>query len=162
MENSSLFNVVLFEPEIPPNTGNIVRTCVATHCHLHLIEPLGFDLSEKSLRRAGLDHWEDVKLSRYKNWDQWLSQVADHQRVFLFTTKTDEAFYDQNFQTGDSFVFGSETRGLPQSLLEKWSQQLVTIPINPQVRSLNLSNAVAIAVYQALCPIWKENKSVIN
>ncbi len=145
-----MFNVVLHEPEIPPNTGNIARTCVGTGCQLHLIEPLGFDLSEKSVRRAGLDYWKDLKWEKYNNWNHWHNGVVDPERVFLFTTKTNRVFYDINFQRGDSFVFGSETRGLPEGQLNKCSQRLVTLPMTPHIRSLNLSNAVAVVVFEAL------------
>lgn len=145
-----MFNIVLHEPEIPPNTGNIARTCVGTDCCLHLIEPLGFDLSEKSLRRAGLDYWQHLKWERHGGWQDWWETVPNPSRVFLFTTKTDRTLYDVSFQEGDYLVFGSETRGLPESRLEEFTQQTVTLPMTSHIRSLNLSNTVAVAAYEAL------------
>ena len=145
-----MFNIVLHEPEIPPNTGNIARTCVGTGCQLHLIEPLGFDLSEKSLRRAGLDYWQHLQWQKHSHWQNWWKTVLDTNRVFLFTTKTDRVLYDVSFQEGDHLVFGSETRGLPQTRLEEFPLQTVTLPMTSNIRSLNLSNAVAVAIYEAM------------
>lgn len=143
-----LFNVVLVEPEIPHNTGNIGRTCVAMNSHLHLVKPLAFSLDEKEVRRAGLDYWQHLQWSQYENFADWEGK-APQDRCFFFTTKTENSFYEQEFLPGDWFVFGSETRGLSREILDKNKKQLVTIPMPGVVRSLNLSNAVAIAVYEA-------------
>lgn len=145
---SPLFHVVLVEPEIPHNTGNIGRTCVAMNSHLHLVRPLSFSLDEKEVRRAGLDYWQHLQWSEYENFADWESQTLQ-ERCFFFTTKTEHSFYETEFLPGDRFVFGSETRGLSREILDKNQQRLVTIPMPGAVRSLNLSNAVAIAVYEA-------------
>ncbi len=145
---TDLFHVVLVEPEIPHNTGNIGRTCVAMNCHLHLVEPLGFSLKEKQVRRAGLDYWKTLNLTQYKNYPDWQNAFSQ-KKCYFFTTKTDRSLFEVNFQPGDALVFGPETRGLPAEVLEQNKDNLVTIPMLGSVRSLNLSNAVAIAVYEA-------------
>ena len=144
----SLFNIVLVEPEIPHNTGNIGRTCVAMKCHLHIIKPMSFSLGEKQVRRAGLDYWKQLNLTQYENYSQWELGV-EASRCFFFTTKTQRSYFDIEYRQGDTLVFGPETRGLKQEVLNKYQENLVTIPMLGEVRSLNLSNAVAIAVYEA-------------
>jgi tRNA (cytidine/uridine-2'-O-)-methyltransferase len=143
-------NIVLVEPSIPPNTGNISRLCAATGTILHLVEPLGFDLSEKQLRRAGLDYWDSVELRTYTDLDTFFEQNPDG-RKFLFSTAGKQNFYDAAYSPGDYLLFGNETLGLPDELLEKHPQQVCNIPIKLDcVRSLNLSNCAAIVLYEAL------------
>ncbi len=137
-------NIVLYEPEIPSNTGSIGRTCVCTDSHLHLIEPLGFDISEKQVTRSGLDYWKRLNLSLYKNWDDFLDKHKSYSdRFFFFTTKSQKWFYDVSFKEGDYLIFGPETTGLPERLLK--TDLAVTIPMGKGGRSYNLSNCVAIA-----------------
>jgi len=143
-------NIVLVEPSIPPNTGNISRLCAATGSILHLVEPLGFDLSEKQLRRAGLDYWDAVKLHRYPNFETFLEQNPDGQK-FFFSTAGPQSYADVDYAPGDYLVFGNETVGLPDTLLDAHPEQVCNIPIKlDSVRSLNLSNCAAIALYEAL------------
>lgn len=147
-----MFHIVLFEPEIPPNTGNIIRLCANTGCHLHLIEPLGFNMEEKSLRRAGLDYseWAEVKI--HASYAAFLAS-AQPQRLFALTTKGQVTHSDATFQAGDYLLFGPETRGLPEAIrLTIPSQQWLRLPMLAQSRSMNLSNAVAVMVYEA----WRQ------
>jgi len=145
-----MFHIVLVEPEIPSNTGNIARTCVAMNCHLHLVGPLGFSIDEKQVRRAGLDYWPYLKLSQYKSWSEFTNQHDNTQlqRVY-FSTKAHKTLFDYEFHQDSWLVFGPETRGLRQELIETHRDQLVKIPMIGEVRSLNLSNAVAIGIYEA-------------
>ena len=143
-------HVVLVEPEIPPNTGNIARLCAATGSPLHLVEPLGFRLTDGAMKRAGLDYWDRVDLHRHRDWDAFIESV-DPARFFLFSTAGRRSLYDQTFAPGDCLVFGSETRGLPDALLARWPDRVVGVPMRPGgVRSLNLANTVAIALYEGL------------
>jgi tRNA (cytidine/uridine-2'-O-)-methyltransferase len=144
--NPAHFNVVLFQPEIPQNTGNIGRLCVGTRCRLHLVEPLGFDLDEKKVRRAGLDYWSDLDLKIWPTWDP--QQVEG--RFFLFTKKAEKSIFDVEFKAGDTMVFGCETQGLPQEMLDRYPAEQVSFPQYGPVRSHNLSNCVAAAVYLGL------------
>ena len=147
------FNVVLFEPEIAPNTGNIIRLCANTGCRLHLIKPLGFDWDDKKLRRAGLDYqeWADVK--QWDNFDDFLSCVEDTGRLFGFTTKAKRGHHINPFGREDFLLFGPETRGLPVTILENLPEkQKLRLPMVEGSRSLNLSNSVAVAVYEA----WRQ------
>jgi tRNA (cytidine/uridine-2'-O-)-methyltransferase len=147
-----MFNIALFEPEIPPNTGNIIRLCANTGCRLNLIKPLGFTLEDKQLRRAGLDYREFAEL---KVWDSLDEFLAAHQssRVLAITTKGSKHYADCQFQAGDIFLFGPETRGLPTSVLEAMpTDQKLRIPMLENSRSLNLSNATAVVVYEA----WRQ------
>jgi tRNA (cytidine/uridine-2'-O-)-methyltransferase len=142
--------VVLVEPQIPPNTGNVARLCAATGSLLHLVEPMGFRIDDAKLKRAGLDYWDSVVMSVHPNFDDFV-RSADPPRLFLFTTKASRSHLSVRYQPGDALVFGSETHGLSDSLLERHPDQVVGIPIRTDhVRSLNLSSAVAIAVYEAL------------
>lgn len=143
-------SVVLVEPEIPPNTGNIARLCAATGTELHLVEPLGFELSDKTLKRAGMDYWEHC---RWKTWPDFASlrKAYPKSRFFFFTTKSKRIFWTAKFEKGDFLVFGRETRGLPEPLLKENEPFCLNIPqSHPEVRSLNLATAVAAAVYEAL------------
>lgn len=143
-------NIVLVAPSIPPNTGNISRLCAATGTVLHLIEPLGFDLSEKQLRRAGLDYWESVELRQYPDIDAFFEQNPDGRKYF-FSTAGSRNFFEADYAPGDYLIFGNETFGLPDSLLEKHPEQVLNIPIKlDAVRSLNLSNCASIVLYEAL------------
>ena len=142
--------VVLVEPDIPHNTGSIARSCAAVGAELHLVEPLGFQLTDKHMKRAGLDYWEHVTLVRHRSLDQFLEYAAEG-RKFFFTTKADRVYQDVSYQAGDYLVFGSETRGLPLERLEDYKEDFVVIPmLEDRVRSLNLSVSAGIGLYQAL------------
>jgi tRNA (cytidine/uridine-2'-O-)-methyltransferase len=147
-----MFDVVLFQPEIPPNTGNIIRLCANSGSRLHLIEPLGFHMDARTLRRAGLDYGEFAEVLRYQDWAHW-REVYPLQRAVAFTTKASCIYSEFRFQPGDALVFGPETRGLPDEILAKFDPaHRLKLPMVTQQRSLNLSNAVAIAVYEA----WRQ------
>jgi tRNA (cytidine/uridine-2'-O-)-methyltransferase len=144
-----LFNVVLVEPEIPPNTGNVGRLCLATGSTLHLVEPFGFRLDDKQLRRAGLDYWHEVQLRTWKNFEQLRQAQPVEARYFFLTTKSRRAYFEVDFQPNDFLVFGRETKGLPETLLAANQTQTLTIPMQG-TRSLNLATAVAIVLFEAL------------
>lgn len=144
-----MFNIVLVEPEIPQNTGNIVRTCAATGCKLHLVRPLGFEVSDKYLKRAGLDYWKDAEIFYYDCFDE-VTKSNPSASFYYFTTKAQKVYSQINFKRGDFLVFGKETRGLPEELLKEHKDACVRIPMIGETRSLNLSNSVAIAVYEGL------------
>lgn len=147
-----MFHVVLFEPEIPPNTGNIIRLCANTGCSLHLIEPLGFELDDKRLRRAGLDYHEFAAVQRYPNLTAYQA-AQPNSRLFALSTRGRQLPSDTVFQAGDSLVFGPETRGLPQDFLDALpAEQCLRLPMRADSRSLNLSNAAAVVVYEA----WRQ------
>ncbi len=145
-----MLKVVLYQPEIPPNTGNIMRLVANTGCSLHLIEPLGFDLEEKKLRRAGLDYRDFADVQRYPGMGAFLAQNGAS-RIFAVTTRGARGYQEVAFEQGDAILFGPETRGLPQAMLDEMEPgQRIRIPMRPESRSLNLSNAVAVVVYEAL------------
>jgi len=144
-----MFHIVLVEPEIPQNAGNIARTCAATGTHLHMIRPLGFEVSDKYLKRAGLDYWHLVEVSYYDSFDELKNQYPDS-RFFFFTTKGRHRHSDVTFRDGDFLVFGKETKGLPEELLLQNEETCLRIPMFSEARSLNLSNSVAVALYEAL------------
>lgn len=144
-----MLNIVLVEPEIPANTGNIARTCAATGCTLHLIRPLGFDISEKAVRRAGLDYWHMVDVRVYDHLEDFFSKNQVRQ-MWCLSTKAPRAYDEANFSDGCYLFFGKETRGLPEDFLEAHRDRCLRIPMRPDARSLNLSNSVAITVYEAL------------
>lgn len=144
-----MFHVVLVEPEIPQNTGNVARTCAATGCELHLVRPLGFELTDKYLKRAGLDYWHLLTVHVHDDLEE-LFATYPSARCFFFTTKAKNTYCDVEFREGDFLVFGKETRGLPEELLVKHPDGCVRIPMREESRSLNLSNSVAIAVYEGL------------
>lgn len=144
-----MINIVLLEPEIPQNTGNIVRTAAATGCILHLIKPLGFDISEKSVRRAGLDYWQHAKVQVYENLEDFRAKNPDA-NCYYTTTKADNLYSEVKFQEGDYVFFGKETTGLPEALIAENRDRALRIPMLKGLRCLNLSNAVAIIVYEAL------------
>ncbi len=144
-----MFNIVLVEPEIPQNAGNIARTCAATGTRLHMVRPLGFEVTDKYLKRAGLDYWHLVEIFYYDSFDELVSKNPDA-RFFFFTTKGRKRHSDASFRDNDFLVFGKETKGLPEELLLKHEGECLRIPMFSEARSLNLSNSVAIALYEAL------------
>jgi tRNA (cytidine/uridine-2'-O-)-methyltransferase len=144
-----MFNVVLVEPEIPPNTGNIGRLCLATGSTLHLIKPLGFAIDDRTLKRAGLDYWKEVDVRLWDSLDELQRNVGAECRFFFLTTKTSRAYCDVCFRPGDFLVFGRETKGLPEPLLAAHPEELLTIPMRG-TRSLNLATAVGIVLFEAM------------
>ena len=146
-----MFNIVLVEPEIPQNTGNIVRTCAATGCKLHLVRPLGFEVSDKYLKRAGLDYWHFVDISFYDNIGELFAKFPEG-RFWFYSTKAAKTHSDVQYREGDFLVFGKETKGLPEELLAKRYDERGRIPMIGEIRSLNLSNSVAVAVYEG----WRQ------
>jgi tRNA (cytidine/uridine-2'-O-)-methyltransferase len=150
-----MFNIVLVEPEIPPNTGNVIRLAANTGCALHLIEPLGFSMDDKHMRRAGLDYHEYAQVRRHESWEAFVKAMQpDPKRLFALTTRGSRLVHDSAFKPGDWFVFGSETRGLAPELRESFPlEQRLKLPMRAGQRSLNLSNAVAVTVFEA----WRQN-----
>ena len=149
-DSPSPFHVVLVAPEIPANTGNIARTCLATGAHLHLVKPLGFQIDDRSLLRAGLDYWKEVQVSVWESLDEFfVSQPAGARNYFL-TTKTDKLYSQARFLPGDTLIFGRETKGLPESLLAAHPEQCLTIPMTNKTRSLNLAVSVGIVLFEAI------------
>jgi tRNA (cytidine/uridine-2'-O-)-methyltransferase len=144
-----MFNVVLVEPEIPPNTGNVGRLCLATRSKLHLVKPLGFSLEDRQLRRAGLDYWDEVPLQLWDSFDALQRPQPVGARYFFLTTKTQRPYYSVNFRENDFLVFGRETKGLPHKLLAVNTDNSITIPMHG-TRSLNLATAVAIVLFEAV------------
>ncbi len=143
------FNIVLFEPEIPQNTGNIARLCACTGADLFLVGKLGFSLSDKYVKRAGLDYWDSVNITRYDTLDD-LKNVYPNANFYYLTTKSKNIYTERKFEEGDFFVFGPETRGIPENILNANKEKCVTIPMSDGQRSLNLSNSVAIVLYEAV------------
>lgn len=144
-----MLNIVLLEPEIPANTGNIGRTCCATGTRLHLIEPLGFSLSEKSLKRAGMDYWQDLDVSVYDDYEDFLRKNPGA-RIYFATTKAPNIYSEAHFEPDCYIMFGKESAGIPEKILVENQQTCIRIPMNENIRSLNLSNSVAIVLYEAL------------
>ena len=146
----SPFNIVLVEPEIPPNTGSIARLCGATNTALHLIRPLGFSTDDKHLKRAGLDYWKYVSIRYWENFDSFLT-VQDELKLFFFTTKVKSNYTEAVFKPGDYLIFGKETKGLPEDILRLYYDRCYTLPMpNPHIRSLNLAMSAGIVLYEAL------------
>jgi tRNA (cytidine/uridine-2'-O-)-methyltransferase len=143
------FHIVLVEPEIPANTGNIARTCAATGTHLHLVRPLGFNTDDKALKRAGLDYWHAVNVEYHDSFAEVEQKYSDH-RFFFATTKAQKLYTDFEYMDGDVFVFGKETAGLPETLLHENRETCLKMPMSEHVRSLNLSNSAAVVIYEAL------------
>ncbi|MGN0271319.1 MAG: tRNA (cytidine(34)-2'-O)-methyltransferase [Lachnospiraceae bacterium] len=142
-------NIVLFEPEIPANTGNIGRTCVATGTKLHLIEPLGFSLSEKAIKRAGMDYWSELEVERYVNYGDFL-QKNPNAKIYMATTKGKHVYTEVSFEPDCYIMFGKESAGIPEEILIEHPEECIRIPMIGETRSLNLSNSVAIVLYEAL------------
>ena len=142
-------NIVLFEPEIPANTGNIGRTCVATNTSLHLIEPLGFSLEEKQLKRAGMDYWKDLDVTTYVNWEDFCQRNPEA-KVYYATTKARHVYSEVSYEPDCYIMFGKESAGIPEEILKNHPDTCVRIPMVGETRSLNLSNSVAIVLYEAL------------
>ena len=145
-------HVVLVAPQIPPNTGNVARTCAVTGCRLHLVGPLGFSLAEKDLRRAGLDYWDDVAVEVHADWPAFEARHVQGrpERLHLFTARAEETLFERRFAPGDVLVFGQEQLGLPPALVAAWPERCVSIPMLPGRRSLNLAVAAGVGVYAAI------------
>ena len=150
-----MFHIVLVEPEIPPNTGNVIRLAANTGCTLHLVEPLGFSMEDKHMRRAGLDYHEYAKVTRHADWQAFLAAERPlPERLFAMTTRASQSVFDTCFRPGDYLVFGSETKGLSDAVRQSFSpDQAIKLPMLAGQRSLNLSNAVAVTVFEA----WRQN-----
>lgn len=147
-----MFNIILYQPEIPPNTGNIIRLCANTNSHLHLIEPLGFDFEDKQLKRAGLDYHDLARVTIHTDLTSCIKQL-DHKRIFALSAKGSTVYTTPTFEKQDAFLFGPETRGLPQEVLALFSNDhILTLPQHTRKRSLNLSNTAAVMVYEA----WRQ------
>jgi len=143
-----MLNIVLIEPEIPNNTGNIGRLCVGTQCRLHLVHPFGFEITDKNLKRSGLDYWIHLDWHQYDNVAQWMEQLPDKSRVFLLSSHATKSIYEAEFQDNDWLVFGKESVGLSQEVLSQFKNHL-TIPMSPLIRSYNIANSVAFVVGEA-------------
>ena len=147
-----MFHLILYQPEIPPNTGNIIRLCANVGAQLHLIHPLGFDMNERALRRAGLDYHEFVSVREYARLEDCIAEL-DGARIFALTTRARRSFFEQRFRAGDGFLLGPETRGLPGECLARLHEERVLrLPMQPGMRSLNLSNSAAVVLYEA----WRQ------
>jgi len=149
MEEYKLINVVLLEPEMPANTGNIGRTCVATGSRLHLIEPMGFSISDKMVKRAGLDYWDKLDVTTYINFEDFLEKNPNA-KIYMATTKSKQTYTDVSYEEDCYIMFGKESAGIPEEILLENKENCIRIPMLPQIRSLNLSNSVSIVVYEAL------------
>jgi tRNA (cytidine/uridine-2'-O-)-methyltransferase len=150
-----MFQIALFQPEIPPNTGNIIRLCANTGCILHLIKPLGFEMNDKHLKRAGLDYAKNVDIHCHENFNDFINRVENTKaRLYLCSTKSNTYYTEPLYQPNDIFLFGPETKGLPEDLLNQYNtDQKIKIPMQPNSRSLNLSNAVSVIIFEA----WRQN-----
>jgi len=151
-----MFNIVLVEPQIPPNTGTIGRMCVNLDASLHLIKPLGFDIDDKAVKRAGLDYWKELDLKVWENLEEFLANNPI-KKMYFATTKTDNIYWDAKFKEGDYLVFGSETKGIPEWLLKENLDKCITIPMGKKGRSLNLGTSVGIVTYEALRQNYNAN-----
>ena len=143
-----MLNVVLVEPEIPNNTGNIGRLCVGTESRLHLIHPFGFVINDKNLKRSGLDYWVHLDVTEYQNVEEWIAQIPDHSRVFLMSSHSEKSYLENEFQDGDWLVFGKESVGLSKEFMERFENHL-TIPMSQLIRSFNIANSVAFVIGEA-------------
>jgi tRNA (cytidine/uridine-2'-O-)-methyltransferase len=156
-----MFNIVLFNPQIPPNTGNIGRLCVNAGAKLHLVKPLGFDISEKAVKRAGLDYWDKLNLKVWESVEKFLESV-DIQKCHFATTKTDKPYFEAKFNPGDYIIFGSETKGIDENILNKYKEKCITIPMTKEGRSLNLAVSSGIVLYEAIRQNCVNKKIKIN
>ena len=143
-----MLNIVLVEPEIPNNTGNIGRLCVGTESRLHLIHPFGFVINDKNLKRSGLDYWVHLDVTEYQNVAEWKTQISDLSRVFLMSSHSEKSYLENHFQDGDWLVFGKESKGLSETVLDEFPNHL-TIPMSPLIRSFNIANSVAFVIGEA-------------
>lgn len=150
------FNIVLVEPEIPPNTGNIARLCAATNTKLHLVHPLGFEINDKHLKRAGLDYWHLLDIEEYESWKEFY--LKHSVKSWFISTRGEKTIWDVEFNPGDYLIFGSETKGLSESILNSNKNSVISIPMNGKTRSLNLSTAVGIVLYEGLRQLAIEKK----
>ncbi len=144
-----MLNIVLVYPEIPNNTGNIGRLCLGTNCKLHLIHPLGFEITDKQLKRSGLDYWPQLEVQEYENFEAWKLTVTNPDRVFLFSARASQSFLEPNYMEGDWLVFGQESKGLPDEILEEFNSH-ISIPTTGKIRSFNIANAVSFAIGEGL------------
>jgi len=149
-----MFNIVLFNPQIPPNTGNIGRLCVNAGAKLHIVKPIGFDITEKAVKRAGLDYWEKLDLTIWENIEDFLKSV-NTSRCFFATTKTDKPYFEAEFKPGDYIIFGSETKGIDEEILKTYPDNCITIPMTKEGRSLNLAVSTGIILYEAIRQNYK-------
>ena len=156
-----MFNIVLVTPQIPNNTGTIGRLCVNTGSSLHLIKPLGFDITEKAVRRAGLDYWDKLDLHVWESIDDFFSKTNIFENVHFATTKTDKPYFNSSFKVGDYIFFGSETSGLPQDLLHRFNDKNITIPMAKGGRSLNLAVSTGIILYEAIKQNFTDYKELM-
>ena len=154
------FNIVLVEPEIPQNAGNIARTCAVTGSKLHMVRPLGFEVTDKYLKRAGLDYWHFLEIEYHDSIEEVIKKYSNGSNFWFFSTKAKNIHSDVKYKDGDFLVFGKETKGLPESLLEKHYDECVRLPMMSQTRSLNLSNSVCVGVYEALRQLGYPNLTV--
>jgi tRNA (cytidine/uridine-2'-O-)-methyltransferase len=150
LEKPPLIHVALIEPEIPQNTGNIGRTCVGTRSDLHLVGQLGFRITDRNLKRAGLDYWQHLKWAHHQTLQDWEQQMANPKRAFYFSTKGTKSYFEMDYQPGDWFVFGKETKGLDEDLLRRNEGQVLQIPMLGPIRSLNVATAVTVVLYEAI------------
>lgn len=153
-----LFHVALVEPEIPQNTGNIGRTCVATHTDLHIVGKTGFEITDSNLKRAGLDYWEHLTWTHHADIKTWENQIQNLKRVFYFSAKADRSYTDVRFEKEDWFVFGKETKGLPDELMQRNSDQLLLIPLLGPARGLNVATSVAVVIYEGIRQLQARNE----
>ncbi len=149
-----MFNIVLFNPQIPPNTGNIGRLCVNAGAKLHIVKPIGFDITEKAVKRAGLDYWKNLDLTIWENTSEFLNSV-NTKRCFFATTKTNRPYFEAEFQEGDYIIFGSETKGIDEKILNRFKENRITIPMTKNGRSLNLAVSCGIILYDAIRQNYK-------
>lgn len=150
MTGSNNLNIVIFEPGIPQNVGNIARTCAATKSRLHLIKPLGFRLTDKHMKRAGLDYWQHLDLTVHPSWEDFLKAEPIDRRLWYLTANADKAFWDADFQSNDYLVFGNENTGIPDQILKANEDFCIKVPMIPNIRSLNLATTTGIVLYEAL------------
>ena len=151
-----MFNIVLLNPQIPPNTGNIGRLCVNAGAKLHIVKPIGFDIGEKAVKRAGLDYWDKLDLTIWENSDEFFNNI-DINKCHFATTKTNKPYFEAKFNEGDYIIFGSETKGIDEAILNKNKEKCITIPMTKEGRSLNLAVSVGIILYEAIRQNFKEN-----
>ncbi len=154
MEKETLFNIVIVEPEIPQNTGNIGRTCVGTRCELHLVKPMSFEITDSQVKRAGLDYWPHLKWKMHDSFETWYNSVENKDRIFFIENKVEQTIYQAKFQKGDWLVFGKETKGLDPDLILQNLDKTFMIPQTGPVRSLNLATAVAITIYEGFRQVY--------